>query len=145
MASTITSPLTNTSPVLPTLRVSIPKNDITKDLIYEETEFTVTPYAESNIPINASKGFIEIPQSFVAPVNKILVIAPPDPGGSLPVATTIRLGIDDGLGVTYDVDLPLQNILLYCPSPSMANFIKKIYVANSSIPTVNVQVRVYGA
>jgi hypothetical protein len=144
MASTITSPLNKTDPVLPTLKISIPKNDITKDLAYEETEFTVTPYAESSIPVNVASGFIEIPQSFVTPVKKIFVIAPSDPGGVLPVATTVRLFIDDGVNPTSNIDLPMQNIMLYCPSPSMATRIKKVYIANSSIPTVNVQVRIYG-
>lgn len=144
MASTITSPLNKENPVLPTLRISIPKNDITKDLAYEETEFTVTPYAETNIPINSAKGFVEVPQSFVTPIKKIFVIAPSDPGGLLPVATTVRLELDNGVDPTTNVDLPMQNIMLYCPSPSMADTIKKVYVANSSIPVVNVQVRIYG-
>jgi hypothetical protein len=139
MASNITSPLNIQNPDLPTLRVSIPKNDITKSLMYEETEFTVNPYAEVSIPLNVSKGFVEVPQSFITPVKKIIIIAPSDPGGGLPATTTIRIATDDD-----DIDLYAQDLFMYSPSPSFGGLIKKVFIANNSVANVNVQVRIYG-
>jgi hypothetical protein len=135
----ITSPLNITDPELPTLKVAIPKNDITKSLMYEETEFTVNPYAEVSVPVDVSKGFVEVPQSFISPVKKIIIIAPSDPGGILPATTTIRIATEDN-----NIDLYSQDLFMYSPSPSFGSMIKKVFIANNSLTNVSVQVRIYG-
>ena len=56
----------------PSLKVTIPTNDYTKSLLYEQTSFTVTNASENIIVIKSADGFIDVPKNFIDVVKKII-------------------------------------------------------------------------
>jgi hypothetical protein len=129
----------------PSLKVTIPTNDYTKPLLYEESTFTVTNASENIIVVKNSDGFVDVPKGFIDVVKKIVVIAPTDNNtlSNSPI-TTLRLTVDNGPDPEYNIDLPLQNFFMYQPSNTFGGYIKNIKVANASTSDVTVTLRIYG-
>lgn len=128
----------------PSLKVTIPTNDYTKPLLYEQTSFTVANASENIIVIKNSDGYVDVPKGFIDVVKKIIVIAPTDDLTLNTPLTTLRLVINDGTNPEYNIDLKLQKFFMYEPTNTFGGYIKNIRVANSSTTDVTVTLRVYG-
>lgn len=128
----------------PSLKVTIPTNDYTKSLLYEQTSFTVTNASENIIVVKNSDGFVDVPKNFIDVVKKIIVIAPEDNLTVSSPITTLRLTINDGTNAEFNIDLKVQNFFIYEPTNTFGGYIKNIKIANSSTTDVTVTLRVYG-
>ena len=128
----------------PSLKVTIPTNDYTKSLLYEQTSFTVTNASENIIVIKSADGFVDVPKNFIDVVKKIIVIAPEDNLTVSSPITTLRLTINDGTNAEFNIDLKVQNFFIYEPTSAFGGYIKNIKIANSSTTDVTVTLRVYG-
>lgn len=128
----------------PSIKVTIPTNDFTKPLLYEETSFTVTNASENIIVLKNSDGFVDVPKNFIDVVKKIVVIATTDDLTINSPITTLRLIIDNGDDPEYNIDLPMQKLFIYEAPNTFGGYIKGIQVANSCTADVTVTLRVYG-
>lgn len=128
----------------PSIKVTIPSNDLTKPLVYEEASFTVNNASENIIVLKNTDGFVDIPKNFIDVVKKIIAIATTDDLTNSSPITTLRLVIDNGEDDEYNIDLPMQKLFIYEAPNTFGGYIKGIKVANSSVNDVTITLRIYG-
>lgn len=128
----------------PSIKVTIPSNDLTKPLVYEETSFIVNNASENIIVLKNSDGFVDIPKNFIDVVKKIIAIATTDDLTVNSPITTLRLVIDNGDDPEYNIDLPMQKLFIYEAPNTFGSYIKGIQIANTSTTDVTVTLRIYG-